>query len=186
MPLFLFALRDRAFNILAKREFKKMEGAFMKPKLLQGCKYISIGTGTVIADGAIITAIDKYKGKTFMPSITIGDGCVLGESIHITACGNIAIGNRVLTGRYVFISDNSHGDTTMKDLSIPPTLRPLRIKGDVCIGDDVWLGERTTILSGVNIGKNVIIAANSVVTHDIPPFCVAAGVPAKVIKQMKN
>ncbi len=66
-----------------------------------------------------------------------------------------------------------------------PIHRPLVVKGPIVIEDNVWIGERVCILSGVNIGKGAIIAANSVVTHDVPEYCVAAGSPAKVIKQIK-
>ena len=54
--------------------------------------------------------------------------------------------------------------------------------GPIIIGDNVWIGDKVTILSGVKIGNNAIIGSNSVVTKDIPPFSVAAGIPAKVIK----
>lgn len=50
----------------------------------------------------------------------------------------------------------------------------------------MWIGTKASIMSGVRIGKGAIIAANSVVTHDIPPYCVAAGVPAKVIKVIRE
>ena len=55
-------------------------------------------------------------------------------------------------------------------------------KGDITIGDDVWIGYNATILSGVTIGQGAVIASGAVVTSDIPPYSVAAGVPAKVIK----
>lgn len=54
------------------------------------------------------------------------------------------------------------------------------------IGNDVWIGGNCTILPGVTIGNNVVIAAGAVVTKDIPDNCVAGGVPAKVIKQIEN
>ena len=56
----------------------------------------------------------------------------------------------------------------------------------VFVGNDVWLGDRVIILPGVHIGDGCIIGAGSVVTRDIPPYSVAAGVPAKVIKDRKN
>lgn len=55
-------------------------------------------------------------------------------------------------------------------------------KGDIIVGDDVWIGERATIMSGVHIGQGAVIAAGSVVTHNVPPYAVVGGVPAKVIK----
>lgn len=60
------------------------------------------------------------------------------------------------------------------------------MKGPVKIGDNVWIGDRATILSGVTIGEGAIIAANAVLTHDVPAYTVVGGVPAKVIKFLKN
>ena len=64
--------------------------------------------------------------------------------------------------------------------------RPLTSKGAVVIEDNVWLGDNVCVLSGITIGKGAIIGANSVVTHSIPPYSVAAGTPAKVIKQITD
>ena len=57
-------------------------------------------------------------------------------------------------------------------------------KCPVVIEDNVWIGEKASIMPGVHIGKGAIIAANSVVTHDVPAYAVVAGTPAKVIKQL--
>jgi acetyltransferase-like isoleucine patch superfamily enzyme len=64
-------------------------------------------------------------------------------------------------------------------------VRPLISKGEVVIGDNVWIGEGAMILPNVHIGEHAIIAANSVVTKDIPAYSIAAGVPAKIIKHIK-
>ena len=55
-------------------------------------------------------------------------------------------------------------------------------KGNIIVDDDVWIGFRSTILSGVHIGQGAIVAAGSVVTKDVPPYAIVGGVPAKVIK----
>ena len=57
-------------------------------------------------------------------------------------------------------------------------------KGGIHIEKNVWIGNNVCILSSVNIGKGAIIGANSVVTHDVPPYCVAAGNPARIIKKL--
>ncbi|MBQ4059178.1 MAG: hypothetical protein IJD40_09635 [Lachnospiraceae bacterium] len=69
-------------------------------------------------------------------------------------------------------------------MNISPVQRKLSSKGPVKIGKNVWIGRCTSILSGVTIGDNVIVGANSVVTHDIPDNCMAVGVPAKIIKRL--
>lgn len=174
---------SRLYNYCYRRKFKSHFGYIIAPAVIEGTKYISIGKNSVIAKGALITAIDSRHEETFTPEITIGENCTLGEHIHITACNKVSIGNGVLTGRYVFISDNSHGSTDKEMLKkIPPSNRPMTIKGPVYIGNNVWIGERVCILSGVNIGDGAVIAANSVVTKDVQPYSVVGGVPAKFIK----
>lgn len=154
-------------------------------RFFQGGKYISIGNNTCIGKESILTAWDEYKNEKFTPIITIGDNCSIGEFVHITACHNIIIGNGVLTGRYVYISDNSHGDNSMKQLEERPIERSLSVKGSVVIEDDVWIGDKVCILSGVHIGRGSVIAANAVVTHDVPAFSIVGGVPAKILKYNK-
>lgn len=159
-----------------------MEGYILCPHQIMGEKYISIGKGTTINKGCILTAWDRYGKQTFSPSIKIGENCCIGEHAHITACKEIIIGNNVLTGRRIYISDNTHGNSTKEELEIPPIKRPLYSKGPVIIEDNVWIGERVCILAGVHVGKGAIIAANAVVTHDVPPACIVGGVPAKILK----
>ena len=174
----------KLYNIIIRPRFKKMEGRIIKPRQLLGEKYISIGKGTNIEKDIILTAWDKYGDETFYPTIKIGENCSIGEHAHITACQKITIGNGVLTGRYIYISDNAHGNSQKEQLNIPPIKRPLHIKGPVTIEDNVWIGERVCILSGVNVGKGAIIAANAVVTHDVPAATIVGGVPAKIIKKI--
>ena len=169
-----------------KPRFRRLDGEVRFPKQIKGGKYITIGEGSTILGGAILTAWDRYGQQKFSPAITIGRNCALGEHIHITACNSITIGDNVLTGRYVYISDNSHGRTDGTGLDLHPLERELYSKGAVAIGNNVWIGERVCILPGVTIGDGAIIGAGAVVTKDIPPFCVAAGVPASVVKQMKQ
>lgn len=151
-----------------------------------GSKSIFIGDGTTIQSFCILGCWISYAGDSFSPSINIGDNCNIGEHNHITSINNITIGNGLLTGRYVYIGDNCHGGLSIDESNIPPIRRKLQSKGEVVIGDNVWIGDKATILAGVHIGDNVIIGANSVVTHDIPCNCMAAGIPARVIKQIKK
>ena len=89
-----------------------------------------------------------------------------------------------MTGRYVYISDNNHGDTEYETLVKRPIDRDLFCKGSVIVGDNVWIGDKVTILSGVTIGDGAVIASNAVVSKDVPAFSVVGGVPAKIIKQV--
>lgn len=64
-----------------------------------------------------------------------------------------------------------------------PNVRPLYSKGPIVIGNNVWIGEKVAVLGGVKIGDGAIIGANAVVTHDVPPYSIAVGCPAKIIKR---
>ena len=64
-----------------------------------------------------------------------------------------------------------------------PALDDLPLKGDTVVGNDVWIGQNVTVMPGVRIGDGAIIAANSVVAKDVPPYCIAGGNPCRVIRQ---
>lgn len=172
-------------HLLYSIEFKSINGEIRSPHQLVGMKYISIGMNTILYKGVILTAWDKFNEQTFTPSIEIGENTKINEYNHISACNSVKIGNNVLTGRYVYISDNSHGSTVSEQLDMHPLDRPLISKGPVVIGNNVWIGEHVCVLSGVTIGDGAIIAANAVVTHDIPAYALAGGVPATIIKMMR-
>ena len=152
-----------------------------------GCgeKNIIIGNHTTINRNTVIGCWTKYGNQQFPnASITIGNNCHIGEYNQITACNKISIGDGLLTGHYVLISDNSHGGLSEAESKIVPHYRELKSKGEVVIGNNVWIGDKVSILAGVHIGDNVIVAANAVVTKDVPDNCMVAGVPAKVMKTM--
>ena len=153
---------------------------------LRGGEYISIGEYCTIGNDVELTAWDHYKGQTFTPEIRIGNGCTIRKGSHITDINKIIIGDNLLTGPYVLITDNSHGCSCLDELDIRPHNRPLYSRGAVIIGNNVWIGEKASIMPGVHIGDGAIIAANSVVTHDVPAYSIAAGCPAKVIKERNS
>ncbi len=155
---------------------------FGKIGLLKGLECIEVGKNTRFCDDIFLTAWLKYGKQMFNPKIRIGSGCLFGEFNHITAINSVEIGDYCLTGKCVTISDNNHGTTDFEVLQQRPIKRDLYSKGPVVIGDNVWIGDKATILGGVVIGDSVVIAANSVVTKDIPSYCVVAGNPARIIK----
>ena len=149
-----------------------------------GQMHISIGDFTSIQSHGILGCWINYGDQCFNPSVTIGNHCHIGEYNHITACNKITIGDNLLTGRFVYIGDNSHGGLSVEEASTPPASRVLKSKGEIKIGNNVWIGDKVTILGGVAIGENVIIAANSVVTKSIPNNCIAAGSPARIVRSL--
>lgn len=150
-------------------------------------KCISIGSGTKFGDYFYLTAWDTYKTingeQKLNPELTIGNNCNFGAYNHITCTNRVTIGNGVLTGKWVTITDNSHGDTNKETLQVRPAHRPIFSKGIVIIDNNVWIGDKATVLPGVTIGEGAVVAANAVVTKDVPAYSVAAGNPAKIVKQ---
>ena len=125
-----------------------------------------------------------YHGEKtgFIPCLTIGNDVSVMDNVQISCLSKIKIGNGVLIGDNVFISDNFHGDTHEVILRhIKPLERELFFKGDIEIGDNVWIGRNVCIFGNVKIGNGAIVGANSVVTHDIAAGSTAAGIPAHLI-----
>lgn len=153
----------------------------MNVEQIMNPKFISIGYRTYFQNYITLTAYpqDVYSDVI----IKIGDGCCFGAYNHITATNYIEIGDHCLTGKWVTITDNAHGNTTMQDLQLAPGKRKMVSKGPVIIGKNVWIGDKATILPGVTIGEGAVIAANSVVSKNVPPFSVVGGIPARIIKQ---
>ena len=143
-------------------------------------QYIRIGADTVIGPQVALSA-GMAPGQTCItdPVVTIGDRCLIGRGSGIVGHLSIEIGNDVYTGHYVYITDQNHGYAD-RDLPISMQTMPER---PVRIGDGSWIGHGSVVLPGADIGRNVVIGANSVVRGTIPDFSVAAGVPAKVVKQ---
>jgi len=158
---------------------------FGKVCMLNGMKNISIGDRTSFSDYLYLTAWSEYRGRKMNPILKIGKDCNFGAFTHITCSNKIILKNNILSGKWVTISDNNHGNTDFDSLLIHPLEREIVSKGSIVIEDDVWIGDKVTILSNVVIGKGAVIAANSVVTKNVPPYSVVAGNPAQIIKCRK-
>lgn len=177
----LFLLKLHSFWITP--EFKSLGSSYIGyPIVLKGGKYISIGDNTGLGKRGVLTAWDTQKDVNYNPCINIGNNVSIGEDYHITAINRIETGNNVLMGKKITITDNSHGKTEFDEMQLPPIQRPWFSKGPVIIEDNVWIGDKATILAGITIGKNSIIGANAVVTKNVQPFTIVGGNPAKIIK----
>lgn len=168
------------------RHFKICGKELMVGKIgmLRGLKHVVIGDNVSFDDGICLTLWPEHS-SVHPPIMLVGDNCSFGAYNHITCVNSVKIGDNCLTGKFVTISDNSHGNTDMESLAMPPKDRLVSSKGEVKIGNNVWIGDKATILSGVTIGDGVVVAANSVVTKSIPDYCVVAGTPAQIVKQIK-
>lgn len=126
--------------------------------------------------------------------ITIGDNCTLYERSHIGAVCRVKIGNCVMISNHVHIFDNNNHPTN-------PDIRCEMCKRDfhdnawrwehseyapIVIEDGVWIGEYASIMKGVRIGTGSIVASHAVVTKDVPAYSIAAGNPARIVKELKH
>jgi len=169
----------KLFKLFYSRKFHSFgeKSAIFQPLSIHGINNISIGKGVYVEYKTWLAAL-PHTGEEKC-ELKIGDGSRIGNFNHIYATQSIVIGQNVLTADKVYISDNLH---SYKDIATPIMNQPIKQIGNVIIGDGTWLGENACVI-GAKIGKNCVIGANSVVTKDIPDYCVAVGVPARVIKR---
>ena len=148
---------------------------------------ITIGNNVTIGKNCNIECYEEYLGKStgYEPKLIISDDVVINDNCYISCLNEVLIGNGCLFGQNVYVSDNMHGQLTFNETQIEPVKRDLFSKGPVHIGKNVWIGRNVCVMPNVKIGDYAIIGANAVVTHDIPAYAIAAGVPAKVIKMIK-
>jgi acetyltransferase-like isoleucine patch superfamily enzyme len=171
-----------------KLKFKSIGGnaTVRMPVFIKNPQYISIGNNFNALWNLRIEAWDRYIDQVFSPEIIIGDNVNINSDVHIGCIDKVVIGSGVLMASRIYINDHSHGEINSNDLLLPPVKRKLVSKGPVIIGNNVWIGEGVAVLPGVTIGDNSIIGANAVVTTSFPPNSVIAGVPARLIKTIKN
>lgn len=152
---------------------------------LRGLSSIQMGEDFSAGPGLWLEAIARYKDQTFSPKIVIGDRVQISHYVHIAATHLVEIGDDVLIGSKVIITDHNHGQYSGDVHTSPhigPTSRPLDRDRRVVIGRNVWLGDAVVVTPGSSIGEGAVIGANSVVIGNIPPFAIAVGTPATVRK----
>lgn len=124
--------------------------------------------------------VNIEQGATFSHKVSLGDYSGIGVNARIN--GACTIGHHVMMGSDVVILTRNHGfDRT----DIPMMEQGFEKERPVVIGDDVWICDRVIILPGVTVGNGSILAAGAVITHDVPPYAIVGGVPARIIK-MRN
>ncbi len=137
--------------------------------------------GIILGDDVIVSRNCVIQGKT--AAVKIGNKTDIGCNTIISSSGGVSIGNSVLIAGNCYIGG---GRYITDRLDLPMMEQGLYTKGEVNIGDDVWLGAGATVLDGVRVGKGCIVGAGAVVTKDLPDYAVAVGVPAKVTKYRNN
>ncbi len=182
----LFCWLGKLYTYLLRGKFYHFgENSIIKPFLNSSNeKYISIGNNVNIGSLCRITVSTEFGGIKCKSKnrvrLKIGNNVDIGNNTFISSNNNIEIGNHVIMAPYVFLTDHDHG---FLDVNKNLHEQSLTEGGYVKIGDNVFLGVKSTILKNVIIGEHSAIAANSVVTKDVPPYSIVAGNPAKIIKK---
>jgi acetyltransferase-like isoleucine patch superfamily enzyme len=133
---------------------------------------LEVGEHTLFEPGVWITAPGSAR-------IRIGSGSFLNLNVMVAAVGLVEIGDHCMLANGCFVTDGNH---RFDDPTQPVTWQGFTTKGPTRIGDNVWCGANVVVTSGVTIGERAVIGANSVVTTDVPPYSIVAGVPARVLK----
>jgi acetyltransferase-like isoleucine patch superfamily enzyme len=182
------ALRRTRDGLLARR-LKTTGLRIGKYPRLAGLRHMRIGSNLSAGDNLWLEAVTSFAGVNFQPLLSIGEGVSLSNSVHIACTNQVTIGDGMLSGSHVIITDHSHGIYAGPEQCSPLT-RPVerRLSNDqtVIIGRNVWLGDGVTVLGGSEIGEGSIIGANSVVTGRVPAFCIAVGAPARPIRRWNS
>jgi len=173
--LFYYLLIYPYYKLILKELGSKTK--ILSPLKIDGAFNIYIGSRVTVAYKTWLAAL-PHTGASEC-KLEIGNGTSIGHFNHIYATKGIFIGENVLTADKVYISDNLH---SYENITQPISKQPIKQINVVKIGDGSWLGENVCVI-GASIGKGCVIGANSVVTKDIPDYCVAVGSPARVIKK---
>ena len=136
---------------------------------------LEIGPQTLFEPGVWITAPGAAR-------VRIGEGSFFNLGVMVASVDLVEIGDHCMFANGCFITDGNH---RFDDPTKPVPWQGFSSKGPTRVGDNVWCGAHVVITSGVTVGERSVIGANSVVTGDIPPFSIAAGAPARVLRTIQ-
>lgn len=134
--------------------------------------FISIGAHTLLRSVNVPVELATAPGAR----LVIGDDCSINYGVSIGCTKDIRIGARCRLGPYVMVVDSAFHE--LHDRSKRPPSQP------VVIEDDVWIGAKASVMPGVRLGRGAVVGTAAVVTKDVPPFAIVAGVPAKVVNTL--
>jgi acetyltransferase-like isoleucine patch superfamily enzyme len=189
-----FLLAQRVFSAAARRMRDRVLARRLKttnlrigndPKLA-GLAHIRIASNFSAGNALWLEAVTFFAGVQYAPQLSIGAHVNFSDHVHVACTNRVSIGDGVLIGSRVIVTDHSHGIYAGEVQSPPqmrPTDRPLSNDKAVIIGRNVWIGDGVAVLGGADIGEGAIIGANSVVTGKIPAACIAIGAPARPIRR---
>lgn len=157
--------------------------------VFRGVRRMQFGRNVTIGDRAWVHAITRFRGQTFSPLIVLGDNVSMSNNVHIACVGTVEIGDGVLIGSNVLVSDHNHGEyagVCPSSPDIPPAQRPLSSAGDVVIESNVWIADNVVVNGSVRIGRGSVVGANVVVKHDVPPYSIVVGAATRVVRTFKG
>ena len=177
----LVRLRSKAFSLLISAAFAHFgrKTVVMCPLRLEGEGRIAIGDRVFIGPGSWLQTLPDGENKSV--AVSIGSGTSASGACVISAVRSVKLEENVLLARNVYISDHIHKYT---DTEIPIRAQGVDQIEPVLIKRGAWLGQNVVVCPGVTIGRGAVVGANSVVTKSIPDYCVAAGAPARVLKDI--
>lgn len=187
--LFLFLYRASArfrakcFSLLISGAFARFGSrtVLMHPLRLLGEQRIAVGNNVFIGPGSWLQTLSDGGNKSI--AIAIGNGTRIAGACVISAVRNVTLEDHVLLARNVYIADHIH---KYDQADVPVLSQGVDKISPVLIKRGAWLGQNVVVCPGVTIGAGAVIGANSVVTHDIPAYSVAAGAPARVLKAIET
>jgi acetyltransferase-like isoleucine patch superfamily enzyme len=162
------------WKLMRQRAFARwpIEGNVLE-MLRQG--RLELGDGVLFEPGVWITGDEPAR-------IRIGEGTFLNRNVMVAAVELVEIGAHCMFANGCFVTDGNH---RFDDPEMPVPWQGFSTKGPTRVGDNVWCGANVVITSGVTVGERCVIGSNSVVTQDLPPFSIAAGVPARVLRTIE-
>lgn len=174
------ALEGRAMRPLRTRQFGGfgVHSIVHRPDWIYGGRHIAIGANVLVLH-RVWLAVERQAWTATDPVITIGDFTAIRPNVTLTAAERIEIGPNVVISAFTTLVDSDHTwDSGNRSVLYNPV-----VTAPIHVGEGTWIGERVAVLRGADIGPFCVIASNSVVRGDvpIPPYSIAAGIPAKVV-----
>ncbi len=181
------SLRRTAFLLRCRVQTRPHRfGAFgqgsviVPPAMVLAPHRIEIGDGVLIFERAAFSVVEEHWGGRYEPRLRVGDRSVIGRDVWFSCVGEIEIGTDALISHGVLIADSFH---EYRDLRIPILRQPMATPRKVTIGTGAMIGPGAAILSGATVGDGASVLAGAVLAGEVPPYAIAAGNPAEVIRR---
>lgn len=185
LAIFLHGIVIRGRSWLYSQVFHA-PGLYLGPGcMVRGAKFIRFGRSCYAHGHLWLEAVSYYRGQQFKPEILLGENVAFSEGVHLSCIDRVTVGDDVLFGSHVYVSDHNHGSyrgATQSHPEHPPAQRPLGGGGPVYIEEQVWVGDNAVIVGPARIGRGAIIAANAVVRGDVARYTMVGGIPAKPLR----